>query len=631
MTEATLALAAGCVLQIAETTMRPTPQGWLEETHAELVADPQCLEVRFPLPAHTTLVSRQARTRWGDGKGAKLGEVRWELTEPALDGSREAVLHLPELVSGDRVIVDVARTLPPGPVQWRPGPARYWQAEAKGGATVAAPDAKRHARRARVWASPTDAEGTATFIFDGHRPQPAVEALQPAKDLTIRQHLTLHVPEGDAQVSLFPGGGSHVDVEMLLEFGPEDALRGWVVPAPPNAEVAFTAKPQRVADLVWDAGIPRVRVAPFEGVARVSVSWTQADAPTFGTVPPGVDTVQVEVADGEIAWFERWWTLQSVRGQPVVPPPPYLVDALDHRFRRAALPEPAIPATLRGQQASWTVAEQLRPVLFERVTIGRWKPNPMWPRPLLKARREGAMTPIEATLTLWLYARQLQLAADWVLVRPAVDDPKAEAPWGFTRPVVRVEHDGEVRWIDATCRVCAPFELPPELQGQPLLGPEGATPPPLRQGRLEATVGDEQVVWSLDGPAALALRLWLHAVPAEGRRDALAERVGGPGATLVAVDGLEDAGASVRVVATRGAEVPDPLMTDVAGAHPWVGKRLVHWPDHALEPVEADFGSARYARTRAEGRLTELLELTERPLSRGTHTSVHAVRMGSAD
>ena len=67
-----------------------------------------------------------------------------------------ATVHLPELVQGDRAVIDVVLEHPPGPLTWRPGAARYWQAEVAGEATLDSTEpVSRHARKVRLWATNT--------------------------------------------------------------------------------------------------------------------------------------------------------------------------------------------------------------------------------------------------------------------------------------------------------------------------------------------------------------------------------------------------------------------------------------------------------------------------------------------
>ena len=138
MTEIALAVSATCVVQVVEAAFEPVSDGWLESTRLEIVADPSCGTIDLSLPPGAVLGEHLARQRLGDGTHGKLGEERWEQVGRAVDGSGWVRLHVPELLSGDRVLVDLERRLPPGPVVFRPGPARYVDVTVAGDAVAAA-------------------------------------------------------------------------------------------------------------------------------------------------------------------------------------------------------------------------------------------------------------------------------------------------------------------------------------------------------------------------------------------------------------------------------------------------------------------------------------------------------------
>ncbi len=473
MSSLSLALSAGCILQIAETTLTPTPEGWVSETHLELAADPACATIGFEMPARASWSSRRVKARWGDGGGRRLAEERWERGTPALDGTRRDTLHLPDLVGGDRVRIDVERSLGPGPVRWAMGAARYAQLETTGAATLkveaGADFVERHEEDARVWAVQPPRGWEAVATSPSHEPQP-IEHLPPATVDERSRSLTLRIPGGDPQLRLHPGGGSAVEVELDVAFAPSEGETAWIVPAPPGASVSFSAEPERIATLEDLGSVSRVRVAPFEGRARVRVGWTEPDAPTFGEKQPHEASVQVTAPGGQIRWNGTAWYLQSFGGRPILPDRSRLVRALDHRFGDRSLPEPSVPGKLRGREPNLTLAADLLEELRQTVGIGAWPADPLWPRRLRAALKDGAVTPMEATLIYVLWARQLGLQARWDLARPASGEVPEVAPSGFRHPLVRVEHGGEVRWLDVACDDCAPFTLPAELRGASLLG-----------------------------------------------------------------------------------------------------------------------------------------------------------------
>ncbi|MEQ1506889.1 MAG: hypothetical protein ABMB14_31975, partial [Myxococcota bacterium] len=133
MTDAAVALAIGCVLQIADARLTfdagdvnaaaDRPARWIEATHLEVAADPTCPWIELSVPPGAALGDHRARQRLGDGTHTRLGEERWEVLPRSIDGGGAVRLHTPELLSGDRVVIDVVRELPPGTVRWRPGAA----------------------------------------------------------------------------------------------------------------------------------------------------------------------------------------------------------------------------------------------------------------------------------------------------------------------------------------------------------------------------------------------------------------------------------------------------------------------------------------------------------------------------
>lgn len=599
MSEATVALAAGCLLQIAQGRLTQLDDGWLEQTHLEVAADPRCPQIVWPLPPGTQLVEQRAKARLGDGTKIRLGEERWERSEPQLDGTVHVTLHLPELLSGDRVVIDLARRWPAGSLSWRPGPARYWQAELRSADDTlqlqATGDVHRHPRLQRIWTSDPAPELAARV----HTSEPTGDPQPPPGppgDVQIEQRLVLQVPPGDPQLRLFPGGGSSLRTETFLQFPPSPRARAWVIPAPPGAQISLSATPKRAASLIDPDGVPRLRIEPFEGTVRVALGWEQPDAPTYGARPHDVTTLTVDAPGGTVVWEGEAWRLVEMHGRPVLPNRQVLIRALDRRFRSAALPEPGAPTSLRGQPPGWELAEQLRPTLLQRVAVGTWSADPLWPRRLIQARRTGAVTPTEAALIVWLYARQLRLDAHWALIRPADQGPGPEhAPSGFVHPIVGIGHEQQLRFIDPTCSVCAPFELPPWLEGASALGPGLTETPAPTQGRHRVAVRPSEVEWQLEGPPALLLRLWLDALPPQERDQALAERMGGPGATLVQAEGIDTPGAPIQALAQRGRGLlADPLRLppphpDGTVWLPWEGERQIAWLDGSRgNPVRSE-------------------------------------------
>jgi hypothetical protein len=382
--------------------------------------------------------------------------------------------------------------------------------------------------------------------------------------------------------------------------------------------VRLAVEPKGAAELAHDATGWRLVVLPSEGSTRATVAWDEPDAPTYGERGADVERLLVDAPGGEIRWDGDAWTLVGMHDRVVLPSRETLISALDARFRAAALPEPGAPMEMRGLDPTAELAAQLRPTVTRRAPIGDWPSDALWPRKLADARSSGALSPVEAALIVWLYGRQLRLETDWAIARPATAGPAPGAsPAGYTAPLVRVRLGGEDRWIDPTCGVCAPFELPPDLEGAAALGRGlDATPPPTA-GRSEARLAADRVEWTATGPPALLLRRWIAALPEAERTSALAGAVGGPGARLVEVGGLEKAGDPVRVVASLGDGVRiDPLALPVPSEDAWVdwvGERVLVRPAAATDAAATfEQGPLSWTRTVADGVVTEVLRVSDR-------------------
>ena len=304
----------------------------------------------------------------------------------------------------------------------------------------------------------------------------------------------------------------------------------------------------------------------------------------------------VTARDAIVKWQgeETWW-LAGIDLRPVLPDRPRLIHALDNRFHRAAIPEPGIPHFLRGAPGGPELLAQLRPALLRRAGVAALAVDPLFPRRLVKARRSGALSSVEAALTLWLQAGQAQLPASWALVRPASDGEGFHtSPAGYTHGLTAVQLSGGIRWIDPGCRMCAPFELRPELEGADMLSPLGYRSPDPTPGSFDVVDADHRRTVELTGPAALMTRIWLASIASSSREAQMAERFGGPGATLVSSEGIAKPGAPISLTLALGDSPSDPLDPALHANHGWWGwagertwrrvassgtRRHVHVPD----------------------------------------------------
>jgi hypothetical protein len=581
-------VASDCEVLVAEAEVEQLAGGgWLEVSRLEVSASPSCRWVQVPLPPGVDLVDARAHERLGDGTRRKLGPERWETTERSIGDEAVATLHTPDLLSGDRVVLTVTRRIDAGPIRWSPGPARFASLVHRG------VDREKH----RTWAGDVGAEWGVPL--DDGAVRATVAPAAPAGDVRVERRLTLLLPPGDPQVVLYPGGGSRVRVEDFLTAPPAEEIRAWPVDVPRGATVEVTPSPANAA--ILDGAT--LLIQPSTTPSRIRVAWEEPDAPTYGERDPRWDRLDVEVEGGVVRREGDGWFLHRAAGEVVIPDRSALQRALDARFRALAIPEPGAPMELRSADPSWTTAGMLRDVLLTRATVADWPTaQPLLPRKLHAAVRSGVVSPVEASLVTWLWARQVRLDADWLLVRPATDGPSGPTVLaGYDAALVRITADGEVRWLDPGCTMCAPFEVRPDLEGASVLGARDLEGPAPTAGLARLEVGARTLRWRLEGPAALELRLWLQEVESGDRAALLAQRLGGPGATLLELDGLPVAGAPIDVLLERGGGLfRDPLATG-PGAEtvwwPWVGERIVRWEGRRAEPFSLNRAELGYQRS----------------------------------
>jgi len=621
------ALAAACTLIISQTEVSVTEGGWREYIESEMSATPECKHYDIDLPPGVHLGEHKARDRFGDSTGRKVAENQWHILPRSLQDRGVVRVHLPELLGGDIVRFKYERIwTTEGPYRWEPGKTRPKHAELQAPADLAwETDEIKCEKPGKCWVSEPGMGAIATL----RTPDSATEHTNPSADLyptgkavDVQSKVIIGVPPGDPQLRLYPGGGSIQHWQHFLAFAPEDRRRGYQLELPEAYDaLKVSVEPKngisyhvRRDAIVFD-------ISASEGPARASISFDQPDAPTFGEVPEGV-ALEVEARDGLIQWErdQTWW-LGGIHEKPVLPGRRQLEGALDYRFRGLAIPQPGLPTELRGRMVDWDLIGELRPTLSERARPATWPADPLFPRRLVKARKSGALTEIEAALIVWLYSRQIEVDAQWVLVHPATRGPGyLISPAGYERALVLVGHEGESRWIDPGCMVCGPFEVRPFLEGAAALGiglSQTSAPTP---GVWSTVVGGDGVRWELTGSAALNLRLWIDAIPDAARRKSLAVRMAGPGAELVDVEGVGEAGAPIKVTAKIGSGILTdplslpPLRNDGTTWVDTVGERWVRWAGRTESETEFEGEAIRYKRYVEDGDLIEVLTIESREI-----------------
>ena len=208
----------------------------------------------------------------------------------------------------------------------------------------------------------------------------------------------------------------------------------------------------------------------------------------------------------------------------------------------ASIPEPGLPR-LQGAQAEPVHGARVVALVQARAVPGSLPHRGPLSAPPGGDQALGVGHPMEQALLLTRYLRQPADATP-VPVRPGRAEGDGVTPTGFTAAVVVLTVDGERTWIDPTCRLCAPGELPPELWDAPALAEGVARTPAAPMGRIDLALDGGALQVALDPAAALAVRRMLLAHPPSERGAALGAAFAG-GAALRA-RGLATPGAPVR-------------------------------------------------------------------------------------
>ncbi len=580
-------MAVGCVLTLADTQVRLDGDRWLESVRFDLRPDPNCLFVDIVVPPNASLVETGGRVRVVDAADPKLEGIRWQSRPTDPHGGHIVRLHLEDLSADDRALIRFTRRWEGG-FTWAPAGATW--ARLRG-----APGSLRTGAVQQdgddFWVGP-GVEGDSVQVGN---PEPSVPPAPPAAVADLQRALTLEIPEGDPQEVLFPGGGSaaRTDLHLRLVPDPQQLTTWWETYRVGTEPGEVRVEPAGAATVKWLPDLVRVDVHPGEAPARVALRYRSPDAPTHGERPVG-ESLDVSAPEGEVAWDgPTTWVLTSARGEPVLPDRQALSDALGWRFFVASMPEPAAPFTLRGRERNRELAADLVATLHERAVVAHTLPgDPLFPRRLSKALRSRLVTPIEGALIVALWGRQLGFDTNAVLIRPADRPPGgALSPAGYDDALVRVVVDDQALWLDPGCPSCAPFELRSELAGAEALAPERS---PLATGSSSIVETPSEITWVLTGAGALELRRWLERLPPAERSPALAQRIGGPGASLLSAEGIATAGADIAVrVAPGEGPILDPTAVDAAAFVPWEGTRRYAGPGGEREvtlhraPIEA--------------------------------------------
>lgn len=454
--------------------------------------------------------------------------------------------------------------------------------------------------------------------------QIATAPVQP--DLALNRELEL-IWDGEPQFKLVPGAGSTVRTVDTIEVEADTAATAFL-PIPTGAyEITIEGE---LASLRTSAGL---LLSLAQGEKRtITVSHIQDDAPTYGlrATIDGFEVHQQIRVDGKTRWEDDAWRLVGAQGSEILPSREALLRALDWRFTILAYPEPAVPYLLKGRTPSWETATDLPEALRSRVRPAPLNQPPLWPRKLLKARRSGVVTSVEAALFTSQWAKALRMDALLVLVRPApLGEGPEISPASYDQAVIAIHYEGELRWQDPTCTVCAPYELRPDMEGASAYAwslHDTRAPTP---GSIVATTSGESTSYELAGSAALSLRLALQNGLGPERTVRAANWLAG-GGTLTSVEGLAEAGEPVTAVVSAGRPRFWPSRDEDGSTWMgWVGERQwVGAPTGPDSTFETD--AIGWSRTTTDGVTTEVLLVKDRRVS-GEIRDALAVRREAQD
>ncbi len=592
-----------------------------------------CTRMRLSHPGEGQVVSAKARVLRGDVPNERFPDV---LDWTAAGGELVAWAELPGLRPRDIVELTVERRVGDdwrwSPGQW--GGAPGW-ATLKADATPTSATVPREKDGWGVDRPVWEAAGGNLSVTFGSPPEtaPGWSLSEPASLVvqievdgpppphepprgTTRRTWTIPVGPSGAHAVVWPPDSvdrvCRVEGRADAQVFPTDAGCAVRHSAGATLVAAWTVSGVRIAE---DWGPADRGAAPQEGRALGPVGTGWRGAPGLGPVGPWTITIdapglglQGEVRTGDVRdraisgnghlelSLPSWegggsdsvaplaaFRVTSVHGQPVLSDRDALLDAVARAAVRASIPEPGLPARIRVQKADETVLPEVLALLRDQVRIGKTADQrSLQPRPLLDVRKSSYATEWELALVTARYLRQLRLEAIPVPVRLPTGGPSdAAMPAGFDHAVVWLQLPGvEALWLDPACPVCAVGELRPTLWGAEALSERWDRLPDAPPAALVETVsvsatGEERVETTVSGAAAVALRLFLLDFPTDGRKDALAQLLGGEVVSLADLGALgQPATVTVTRTGTFDPQRPEARWVIPDGAVlrlPWTG------------------------------------------------------------
>jgi len=576
-----------------------------------------CQPLALPASPGFVLEGVRVRVRHADDTGPRFGMERVHWPPAGTGGPSRPEVHLPELRHGDLVTVRTRWSGPAASYAWLPG---AWGS------------AKRAGLKVRGDLAATGAEGPGGVLVDTSLTevagQPVEAPVDPVPQRVQRHEETHTFVVGDLRRPLQDARAGQVEIGVVRHetWGPRDAPLELFTPIPAHGRPAsliatLDGEPLEVSPVTggWWVVLP---VSTSAGELVRTWEWVRPGLTTHGTFA-SAEALPVEqrklVVQGEAASFtagatgevqveqtaagwvflaqdtaprssddlpggEGGWNLSQVGDRPVTPSRDALLDEVAFYAILASMPEPGVPLRLKNRTRDDAVMTDVLDLLRRRVQPGELPAiSPLRPRKLLKVRRSGWGTSWELALYASRLLRQLKADAVPIPLRPASLGPLGHAtPEAFPEAIVRLDVEGEVRWVDPGCRQCALGEVRPELFGGLLLDEESTRVPWFEAGQVEVALDASTGARTarLRGWPALELRQGLLAVPVPERAAAVAAAVGGT--ALISQEGIASRGEPIEVVAA--ASLPDLLtpltpLPDAAKAGAdmvWLGAPLSH-------------------------------------------------------
>ncbi len=682
--------AARCRLAALETRLEPAADAtrWRRVDRWSWSVGPgpvDCQALDFASPSAAPIVDLQVAVDRLDGRDPRIGPDRIvavaEADDPGFGDAAGLRVFVPEVQPGDVVEVEVARDWPRQPrFDWRPG--------ARGGlqiATLAVPEGVEVALAGGELPPASLTRGTRSWWLEeapASPPEPMSDGVAGASGGQWRHGIALLLPErkplrglGDDKRSAALSAWRQDGGAPLRVAPPREALLRWCeqgdgTPCADVGGVAWRIDPTAGARWGWvlpgswpsgevvaPAGVDGAQVVVSGPAGRLSVQGgtestdlgelvpSSLAAGGLGALLDGYAPVETEVARALSPGDRLQWTVAELDGASVLPDRRAAEQLVARLAVEASVPEPGVGAAFRGRKRDPGVIAEVLDVLRTRMQAGRLPGQPdLAPRKLLRARRSGWGSPWELALVLTRYLRQLKLDAVPLPVRPAsMGEPMPAATEGWPGAVVSVDlPGGDTVWVDPSCPTCAVGQLLPSLDAAWVLSPGLDRLPALPLSRWERFREGDELIVEVEGPLAVALRREVLGWPAAERAARLAERFGGPGATLAEHEGVTEPADRIRLRLSGASQPPAPTVLGSAAPAGGIAPVRGVWRERVLldaasavssavssAPITIEAPGLRWSRGVRDGAWVEELVVEQHELDPAAATAVFA-RVGTS-